>query len=149
MSLLLIIRYCLRRSTFSHYGNSYSHNSGLPVVLACIHTFFPKAFNDKPQYFLSIFTSYYLQDQSRVFLYLRQCVSLKSSQMDVDACILSEFLVVSQCFIILWSSGSDLLPTCEVTVCTNESSFTPNTDSVENSEFFSNSGKTSLKLKDF
>lgn len=84
-----------------------------------------------------------------MFLYLRQRVSLKSSQMDVDSCILSEFSVVSQCFIILRSSGSDLLPTCEVTVCTNESSFTPNTDSVENSEFFTNSGKTSLKLKDF
>lgn len=98
---------------------------------------------------LTIYTSYYLQIKVECFGTISQRVFLKPLQMDVDAFILSEFLVVSQCFIILPSSGSDLLPTCEVTVCTNESLFTPDTDSAENSEFFTNSGKASLKLKTF
>ncbi len=52
-------------------------------------------------------TSCYLLIKVECFGSVHQSVVLKPSQMDVDACILSELLVVSQCFIILRSSGSD------------------------------------------
>lgn len=105
MSPLLIIRHCLRRSTFSHYGNSYSHNSGL-LCNSGMHSFsfFPGTYYNKPKQFS---TSCYLQIKVECSGSVRQSVILKPSQMDADACILSEFLVVSQCFIILRSSGSD------------------------------------------
>lgn len=51
-------------------------------------------------------TSCYLQIKEECFGSVCQSVILKPSHMDVNACILSE-LVVSQCFIILRSSGSD------------------------------------------
>ncbi len=52
-------------------------------------------------------TSCYSLIKVECFGSVHQSVVLKPSQMDVDACILSELLVVSQCFIILRSSGSD------------------------------------------
>ncbi len=75
------------------------------VILACIHfLFFPGTYYNKPKQFS---TSCYLQIKVECSGSVRQSVILKPSQMDADACILREFLVVSQCFIILRSSGSD------------------------------------------